>query len=301
MGDISIRPLFALDELRAMVELQQVFWGEDAEAVVPAQMLYSLACHGGHVLAVFDGEQPVGMLIGFIGTGGPANAKLTPDTLELVSKRMVVLPGYRGHGIGYRLKLAQRELALRQGLRLVTWTFDPVMALNAHLNIHKLGGISTRYLPDYYGTAEGGGLVVLGSSDRLCVEWWVASERVVGWLGGQAHEPVGDGMPSGMPVLNPASWDAAGWPGPGMLAARLPESARVLLEIPPDFNALLAHDSELARDWRAHIRAAFGLAFAGGLAVTDFRRTTHEGRSRAFYMLESGGALADSSSPGWEE
>ncbi|MBL8145495.1 MAG: GNAT family N-acetyltransferase, partial [Anaerolineae bacterium] len=140
MGEITIRPLVRLDELRAMVELQHTYWGDDGESVVPAQMLFSLTSHGGHVLAAFDDGQPVGMLIGFIGTDSEVTDRPAMANLQLVSKRMVVLPDHRGSGIGFRLKQAQRDLAMQQGLRLVTWTFDPVMALNAHLNIRKLGG-----------------------------------------------------------------------------------------------------------------------------------------------------------------
>jgi predicted GNAT superfamily acetyltransferase len=78
--------------------------------------------------------------------------------LQLFSKRMVVLPEYRGQGIGYRLKLAQRDFAIEQGIRLVVWTFDPMLAPNAHLNIRKLGVVCHTYYENYYGTSsEGGG------------------------------------------------------------------------------------------------------------------------------------------------
>ncbi len=98
--------------------------------------------------------------------------------LQFVSKRMVVLPEYRGQGIGYRLKLAQRELAIAEGVRLVVWTFDPLLSLNAHLNIRKLGALCSAYSENYYGTSEEGGLTTFGMSDRLMVEWWVTNRRV---------------------------------------------------------------------------------------------------------------------------
>ena len=55
-----------------------------------------------------------------------------------------VLPEYRG-GLGYRLKLAQRERALAQGYDLIEWTFDPLQAMNAHFNFAKLGGVVEEY------------------------------------------------------------------------------------------------------------------------------------------------------------
>ena len=45
----------------------------------------------------------------------------------------------RDAGLGLRLKLAQRERSLAMGIDLVEWTYDPLQALNAHLNFTKLG------------------------------------------------------------------------------------------------------------------------------------------------------------------
>lgn len=290
MGEITIRPLFGLEEMRAMVELQRTYWGEDAESVVPAQMLFSLANHGGHVLAAFDGDQPVGMLVGFIGTDSAVTDRPALANLQLVSKRMVVLPDYRGAGIGFRLKAAQRDLANQQGIRLVTWTFDPVMALNAHLNLRKLGGVCTRYYQDYYGTVEDGGLVLLGTSDRLCVDWWVTSRRVEERLRGKRNDlTLEQVLAAGAPILNPAESGAAGWPVPRSAPPQFGEGALALLEIPPDFNGLLAQDVELARDWRSHTRAMFVQAFARGFIVSDFLRATQDGQSRAYYLLSFNG------------
>lgn len=288
MGEITVRPLFGLDELNAMVDLQQTYWGDEPESVVPAQMLFSIAHHGGHVLAAFDDAQPVGMLVGFIGTDSAVTDRPALANLQLVSKRMVVLPQYRGSGIGYRLKKAQRDLSIQQGIRLITWTFDPVMALNAHLNVRKLGGICTRYYQDYYGTTEGSGLVQLGTSDRLYVEWWVTNRRVEERLHGQrAQLTLSQYLSANTPILNPSSGGEWPQPWPGM--PQFAEGTLALLEIPADFNALLAQDVELARDWRRHVRAMFVQAFARGFVVTDFLRTAHEGRDRAFYLLSYNG------------
>lgn len=291
MGEIEIRSLFGLDELRDMVNLQQTYWGDDAESVVPAQMLYSLANHGGHVLAAFDEGQPVGMLVGFIGTDSAVTDRPALANLQLVSKRMVVLRPYRGSGIGFRLKKMQRDLAIQQGIRLVTWTFDPVMALNAHLNARKLGGICTRYYQDYYGTSEGSGLVLLGSSDRLYVEWWVTNRGVEERLHGKRPDlSLGHYLSAGTPILNPAEMSAGGQLAPRMAPPQFSQdNTLALLEIPADFNALAAEDEALARAWRGHVRAMFVQAFARGFVVTDFLRAAQEGQDRAYYLLSFNG------------
>lgn len=285
---ITIRALSSLDEMRPAVELQRVYWGTDLESVVPAHMLFSLAQHGGHVLAAFDQEVMVGLLIGFLGTDGdPGRPALA--NLQLVSKRMVVLPQYRGGGVGYRLKLEQRQRAIQAGVRLVTWTFDPLMSLNAHLNIRKLGAIASHYKVDYYGTADVGGLATLGSSDRLAAEWWVTNRRVEERLyGTRTAVRLPQYLEAETPILNPTTVGADGWPEPGESASTIGGSL-LLIEIPVDYAAIVSADPDLARRWRTHSRELFQRIFARGYAATDFVHAHHEGRDRAFYVFSYGG------------
>jgi len=292
-GRITIRPLVTLDEMRPAVELQRVYWGNDLESVVPAHMLFSLAQHGGHVLAAFADQQLVGILIGYLGTDGdPDRPALT--NLQIISKRMVVLPGFRGGGVGYRLKLAQRQLAIRAGVRLVTWTFDPLLALNAHLNLHKLAAICPAYLVNYYGTNKDGGLAALGSSDRLVVEWWVTHRRVdVRLSGARGDLRLPQYLEAATPILNATTPTADGFPVP-------PETTRAaggtlaLLEIPIDFPALRAAHPTLAIRWRETTRAVFQTMLGRGCVATDFLRAAHEGRDRAFYVLSCTGPQFES-------
>src|SRR3954462_12563274 len=116
METIEIRPLRALEDMRPVVEMQKLYWGDDLESVIPAHMLFSLANHGGHVLAAFDGDKPVGVLVGFLSTHQADPPRPAMANLQIFSKRMVVLPEYRSQGIGYRLKLAQRDIALKEGI-----------------------------------------------------------------------------------------------------------------------------------------------------------------------------------------
>jgi predicted GNAT superfamily acetyltransferase len=285
MDSLQMRPLTTLNEMRLAVELQKTYWGNDLESVIPAHMLFSLATYGGHVLAALDGERMVGVLVGFLGTDAEVTNRPAMANLQMVSKRMVVLPEYRGQGIGYRLKLAQRDLSIQQGVRMVTWTFDPLMALNAHLNIRKLGAISHRYLEDYYGTAEGGGLVTLGSSDRLQVEWWVTNRRVEERLKGKRGDlTLQQYLDADTPIVNATSADTRGtpWPAENNLT---PAGAFALLEIPVHFTAIVEEDDVLARAWRLHTRDLFRRLLTMGYIVTDFVHTPYQGRDRAFYLM----------------
>ncbi|HLV33503.1 MAG TPA: GNAT family N-acetyltransferase [Spirillospora sp.] len=289
---IEIRPLFALRDMYPAVELQRAYWGDDVESVIPAHMLFSLANHGGHVLAAFDGSRMVGVLVGFLGTDieydRPAMANL-----QMVSKRMVVLPEYRGHGLGYRLKLAQRELTMRQGVRLVTWTFDPLLALNAHLNIRKLGAICQKFRENYYGEDEAGGLAVLGASDRLFVEWWITHRRVKERLEGRRSGlGLAQYLDADVVIINPtiASTDGTPWPAE---RTRDVVGSMVLMEIPRDYPAISRTDESLARAWRLHTRQQIELLMRAGYIVTDFIRDAHEGRERAFYLFSQRGPQFD--------
>jgi predicted GNAT superfamily acetyltransferase len=282
---IQIKPLLALAEMKPAVELQKTYWGDDLESVVPAHMLFSLANNGGHALAAFDGDKLVGLLIGFLGTNVEEAHRPAMANLQIVSKRMVVLPAYRGQGIGYRLKLAQRDLAIKQGIRLVVWTFDPLLATNAHLNVRKLGGISYRYLEDYYGVSGEGGLARLGSSDRLQIEWWVTSRRVEERINGKRGDlNLKQYLDADTPIVNMPLWQGDGLPSPGETIL-YPAGTLALVEIPADYETLAQQNTSLAEAWRAHIRQIFRQMFARGFVVTDFLRQDFEGHDRAFYLL----------------
>ncbi len=290
MATIEIRSLRALDDLRPMVDLQRVYWGDDLESVIPAHMLFSLANHGGHVLGAFDEGKPVGMLVGFLGTNMKDPNRPAMANLEMFSKRMVVLPEYRGQGLGFRLKLAQREIAVNKGVRLVVWTFDPVLALNAHLNVRKLGAVCSTFYENYYGTSGEGGLATFGMSDRLLAEWWVTNRRVEERLSGSRKDlGLNQYLDANTPILNPSSLSDDGILLPAEQVAT-PEGALALLEIPTRYPTLEANNPQLGQAWRLHVRLAFRQVISRGFVVTDFLTEEYEKRERSFYLLSYNGS-----------
>ena len=90
---------------------------------------------------------------------------------------LAVKTAYRNHDLGYKLKLAQRERVLAQGIERMTWTFDPLQSLNAYFNFGKLGVVADAYKIDFYGEATSSFLQKIGT-DRLWVSWLLNSERV---------------------------------------------------------------------------------------------------------------------------
>jgi predicted GNAT superfamily acetyltransferase len=229
--EIVIRPLAALDELRAVERLQREIWGMPDRDVVPLHHLLASSRAGGAVLGALDRDgRLVGFCYGFIGLR---------DGRPLFYSHMAgVAPAWRGREIGFRLKRAQRAAALAQGLDRMIWTFDPLLALNARFNLHKLGARARRYYVHYYGEMEDD-LNRGVDSDRLEVDWWLHDPRVEALMRG------------GPPPAAPAG------------AVRR-------IAVPPDFDALRRSDPGRAQAERRRARAAFQQAFAEGYEAVDF-------------------------------
>lgn len=167
---IEVRLCRDLAELQACVDLQKEVWGFADSDLIPIRMFVVAQKIGGQVIGGFrDGE-----LIAFA-LAIPGNRNGHP---YLHSHMLAVREQYRNSGIGRRIKLAQREEALKAGIELMEWTFDPLEIKNAYLNLHKLGAIARRYTINQYGISSSplqGGL----PTDRLIAEWWLRSHRVV--------------------------------------------------------------------------------------------------------------------------
>jgi len=248
---IEIRPLRSYSEYLACEELQREVWG--AFGAAPYHVLLTVQRNGGLVLGAFDHDAPgaplVGFVFGFLGRDAAGR-------LKHASHMAAVRSAYRDAGIGERLKWAQRERVLAQGLDLITWTFDPLIARNARLNLRKLGGVCRTYIRNIYGPEPEDPHGEL-PSDRFLVEWWIASERVAARAdGARPHDDLRGRAPLVNPDPREPSIEPAGEP--------------FVLQIPSDIDALRAADMPMARAWRYQVRAIAEAAFAAGYVVTDF-------------------------------
>lgn len=286
---IDIRPLDTIADIRAGVDLQRQVWGNNELDIVPLHMLTTVAHNGGVLLGAWDGDRLVGFVYGFLGTDQENPHRTAAANLKHCSHMLGVIPEYRDQGIGYQLKVAQREHVMQQGVRLITWTYDPLESRNAHLNIARLGGICRTYLREVYG--EMNDMLNAGlASDRFQVEWWITSQRVQQRLAGHRRRLSLDQFTeAGAPVLNPTRLNETGSPEmPGQ--PREPDGVFALVEVPVNFQALKTTDLTLARQWKLQIRSIFESAFAEGYIVTDFLHGDMDGRERAFYLLSQGDA-----------
>ncbi len=278
---IVVRSLLTIDEFYECEALQRRAWKMSGDLdVVPVHLLVTVDRNGGLVLGAFDGRALIGFVFGFPGLTSQGRPKHC-------SYMMGVDPAYQGQSVGYRLKLAQRERVLAQGLDLVTWTYDPLESRNAALNVARLGAVCRSCRPDYYGPMRDG-LNAGFPSDRFEVEWWIASGRVSRRTGERSHSACPGTTDDTIPLLNPIAHNAAGLPTPGTRA--LPAGAPALrVEIPADYQAVKAADPGLALEWRFATRDIFQALFDTGYVVVDFVRDREGADRRCFYVLRTAG------------
>lgn len=226
MSGVLLRDLAGMEELRDAEALQREVWGE-GDLPDPADLMLAIQAEGGLVGGAFLSGRLVGYVFAFP----------TRDPEVQHSHRLAVGPAARGLGLGARLKFYQRDWCLARGIARVRWTFDPLRALNAALNIGRLGATSNTYLPDCYG--EMAGINAGLGSDRLLADWDLGSARVAARAGQGEAPPEGEPLP---------------------------------LALPEDLGTLARRDPAEAVRLRLALRAALQAAFARGDRITGFDR-----------------------------
>ena len=256
---VTFRSFSSLPDYEACIELQRVTWGRSFSDAVPLSILKVTQKAGGIAAGAFS---PQGDLLGFVyGLAGWADGR--PFHW---SHMLAVSPEARDLGLGTRLKLFQREILLPQGIDEVRWTFDPLEARNAHLNLNHLGAGIAEYVEDMYAGEMGSELASGIGTDRFIVSWRIASDRVARALEDQ-REGEADRFRDA-PVVNPG----------GRIQDDLPAAPLVRIEIPENIQALKSESPDEAMAWRKSTRRAFQSYLGQGYRVEVFHRDSAEGR-----------------------
>jgi chorismate synthase len=279
MRPVTYRDLTTLEDFAAVVDLEREIWGPGYDEVVPVPILAVTVMRGGILIGAFDGDfstasgsspaTPGGeRMVGFVySLAGIKHGQPTQW-----SHMAGVLEAYRGDGVGYELKVRQRERALAMGLDLVEWTYDPMQAMNAHLNFAKLGVVAEEYEVNVYGTSSSP-LHAGNPTDRFVAEWRIRDPRVEQRLGGAA--PLAPVL-----TLEPAlrTKAAAPWLEPAAPDLSI-EAKRISVEIPMGFTGMLSNAPDLALAWRMATREVFSTYFAAGYHAIEFflDREAHKG------------------------
>lgn len=269
---VTIRDLESIDDIRKVPPVEQAVWGGDDRDIVPVLLLIAAKEAGSILIGAFDQQRLIGFVFGFPG--------LEHGKISIHSHMTAVLPQYRDLNLGYQLKLAQRERSLAMNIRLITWTFDPLQARNAHFNFAKLGVVSDRYKIDFYGR-ESTSTLHQNGTDRLWVSWFLESDRVRARL-----TPTGASPAIQEPHMLLVRCDEQGRPVRGDLGSAL-AAASVGIQIPSEIGAIEERDSGLAVDWRQATRGAFVECLKSGFYVVDFLRGSSP-QSPGTYILKKG-------------
>ena len=273
MTDWEIRKLETPDSLQGIEELQQMIWPGSRCDIVPIHMFLAVIHNGGLALGAYSKQHMIGMLFGFPGIFSINGEK----KLKHCSHMLGVHPDWRNSGLGFALKVAQRQFVISQGISLITWTYDPLLSRNAFLNISKLGAVCNTYLRSAYGRMSDGLNTGL-DSDRFQVDWWLNTCRVEYSL----LEP--QKIDKGLDVLLNGKAEIIAIASHLQPPEKLPklEQPLLLIEIPYDFNSLKSRDLNLAKAWRQTSRELFEFTFASGYSVIDFLVAN----GRSYYVLE---------------
>lgn len=245
-ADVAVRPMNDVAELAQAEALLARVWRHAPGSVeVDISMLMALARTGHYVVGAFRHDTLVGATVGF---------RCEPFPVTLYSHVTGVLREAAMSGTGTALKLYQRMWCLERGMTGVRWTFDPLQARNARLNVHRLQARSVQFSPDYYGMLRDG-LNADHGSDRLLVHWDLTV------FGGRRPDfDAGRTAPAVVQV------GAEGEP----LCTDVPTATHCRVHIPSDIDALRAHHPELAHRWRATVGAVLAELFERGWQVVDF-------------------------------
>lgn len=244
---MELRELESIAELKKCEQVQLLVWNETVPAVNVAS--FRAALHAGAlVVGAFEGNELLGFAFGF--------PSYVDGVVGLHSHLLAVVPSARGRGLGKTLKWFQRDWCLARGVTQITWTFDPLQAKNARLNLEHLGAHVRHYYPDFYGTL-GGALNGELPTDRVVAEWPLNAPQVAALAGGRARPG------AEKPAVAGLTCGADGEP-----QLRAAQAERVWLELPPH----IAPQTDLAHAlrWRLALRAATQPRLDAGYRASRF-------------------------------
>lgn len=266
-NSITYKTIEDLEDINKVVLLQSDIWSQDS--VSPLPQLVASIHHGGILIGAYSENHLVGFCYGFAGYKN--------GEVYLVSHMAAVRPEYQNAGVGYQLKIKQREWAVDYGYQKIVWTYDPLEVRNGYFNLCKLGAYTKTYIPSYYGEMQdklNKGL----PADRLLIEWDICSSRVENAIAGvlpyeKKHE---------YEILLHADLETE-YPSP-VEGKFNPQKAGYLVAVPTNIQLLKQTKLELAKAWRYALRNAMGEALLNGFVITGVQKEANS--SIQYYVLE---------------
>jgi predicted GNAT superfamily acetyltransferase len=269
---LTLRELESADDYARCEALQRATWGQGFAEVASAPMMKITQKVGGLAAGAFDDR---GELLGCLfGISGLRRDRSGRSRRAHWSHIMAVRDESRGLGIGRQLKLFQRDFLLGLEVEAAYWTYDPLVARNAHLNLDRLGAEPIEYARDFYGPGDENELHRGIGTDRFLVEWRLRDPRVERALRDELPQPESWRQ---APIVN-----ADGGGRPLEDDFELPDVDVVRVEVPADVHAVKRDQPRTAVLWRRATRHALQGYMARGYRV---RGLVRDG-GRCGYALE---------------
>ncbi|PYE12126.1 putative GNAT superfamily acetyltransferase [Williamsia limnetica] len=251
---LTLRMLESNDDIVSLVGLFDQIWRPDpGNRPVSTDMVRALIHAGNYVSGAYLDDVLVGGSVAFF--AAPAGRVLHSHITGVGDRG-------RGRSVGFALKLHQRDWALAQGLSEITWTFDPLVARNAHFNLAKLGAAPVAYHVDFYGDVGdeiGGG----DESDRLLVSWSLGDLR-------SPAAPDAGSVSDAVTAI-----DTSDPADPRATIGDLGDAEVVLVPVPHDIEAMRRDDPAAASRWRIALREAMSELVGEGGRRVAFDRSGH--------------------------
>ena len=222
---VKIRKLELINEQDEARKIFDHTWSIHSGTEITPNLLQAMVYSGAYLSGAFIDKKCVGASFAF-----PA----ATEGLHLHSHMTAVLSKHRDQGIGYALKIDQWHWAKKKNYKEITWTFDPLVARNAKLNLIKLGVDISKYYPNFYGDMPD----ALNSGDE--------SDRVI------------------------ASWKVVGEQPVAKSIIIAPNKSDTLIKIPEDIVTIRSEDISENLKWRHKVREEFMSAFEKGGKVVGF-------------------------------
>jgi predicted GNAT superfamily acetyltransferase len=264
---ITYKRIEDLEDINEVVSLQADIWGKDT--VTPLHQLIASVHHGGILIGAFAENRLVGFCYGFTG--------FTNGEIYLVSHMAAVLPEFQNAGVGYQLKIKQREWAIAYGYPKIVWTYDPLEVRNGYFNLCKLGAYSKTYIPSYYGEMEdklNKGL----PADRLLIEWDICSSRVENAISGVLPDKTNQDYEILLHAAKESEY-------PSIDEIKIdPLVVGYLVAVPTNIQLIKQTKLDIAKAWRHALRSVMSEAIINGYILTGVKKIPNS--SIQYYILE---------------
>jgi predicted GNAT superfamily acetyltransferase len=272
MPEVEVRVPGENEDMSEFTDVMMDAWDGMPEAEAIPSHVFEASRETGNVLGAYVDGQLVGL------------AYQMPDMHEedeIHSHAVGVAPEYAGEGVGEQIKWAQRQHALENGYDTMKWTYDPLLGINANLNIAKLGAKASEYREDVY-DSDNDATSGKTPADRFVVKWDLDSNHVQRKLEGEetTYDPktvlAADGEDLDLENSVIENLD-----GEYELDGVSEETAAV--QIPR--NRSVAEEAGTEEEWRCATREAFQTLFDDDFEVVDFK-TPGDGYDSNTYILE---------------